>query len=110
MKIRKVSEHLKEELKDPYFKELYELEEQKFSIVKMIVAYRIKNNLNQAQLAEKVGVTQQFISKIENGEFSSFSTLAKVMLAIGYTVKIEPVALTPQKQSRIKKILAAKRK
>ena len=108
MKTRKVSEHLKEELKDAYFKELYELEEQKYSIIKVIINYRIKNNLNQTELADRMGVTQQFISKIENGEFSSFSTLAKVMLNIGYAVKIEPVALTPSRKNKIRELMAAK--
>jgi len=110
MRERTVSEHLKEELKDPYFKELYELEQQKFSIVKLVVGYRIENNLTQSQLAEKVGVTQQFISKIENGEFSSFSTLAKVLFKIGYSLKLKPVALEQARQTTRRKILTAKRK
>ena len=63
----KVSDHLKEKIKDPYFKELYELEAQKYAIVEKIVEYRIKHKMTQGQLAEKVGVTQQQISKIENG-------------------------------------------
>jgi transcriptional regulator with XRE-family HTH domain len=83
-----VSDHLKEELKDPYFRELYELEEQKLSIVKPIIAYRIKHRLSQAQLARKVGVSQQHISKMEGGEFSNIATLEKVLLAIGFTVKM----------------------
>ena len=70
MRLQKVDEHLKEKLKDPYFNELYELEEQKLKIVKPIIQYRVKNKLSQKQLAERVGVTQQHISKIENGEFS----------------------------------------
>ncbi len=37
MRLQKVDEHLKEKLKDPYFKELYELEEQKLKIVKRII-------------------------------------------------------------------------
>lgn len=84
MRLQKVNKHLKEKLKDPYFKELYELEEQKLKIVKRIIEYRVKNKLSQKQLADKVGVTQQHISKIENGEFSSISTLEKVLLFIGY--------------------------
>ena len=66
-------DHLKEELKDPYFKELHELEQQKFGIVRKIIDYRIKNNLSQADLAEHIGVSQQHISKIESAEFSSVS-------------------------------------
>ncbi len=99
---RKVSDHLKEECKDPYFKELWELEEQKLEIVKPIIAYRIKHKLTQGQLAKKINVTQQHISNIENGEFSSIATLEKVLLHLGYTVKIKAVPLTPKAKNRIK--------
>ena len=100
-----VSNHLKEKLKDPYFKELYELEEQKLSIVKRIIEYRIKNNINQGELAKRAGMTQQHISKIENGEFSSVTTLEKVLLFIGYTVKIEAVRLSSKVRNRINKMV-----
>ena len=110
MKIERVDEHLKEKLKDPYFKELYELEEQKLKIVKHIVNYRIKNDLTQKDLAKKIGVTQQHISKIENGEFSSMSTLEKVLLSIGYTVKIQAMPLQASIKRRIEKIIHPKRK
>ena len=91
MRLQKIDEHLKEKLKDPYFKELYELEEQKFKIVKRIIEYRVKNKLSQKQLADKVGVTQQHISKIENGEFSSISTLGKILLFVGYKIKVQAI-------------------
>ncbi len=91
MKPYKISDHLKVKTKDPYFKELYELEVQKYSIVEKIVEYRIKYQLTQGQLAEKVGVTQQQISKVENGEFSSIMTLERILLAIGMTVQIKAV-------------------
>ena len=94
MKPKKVDDLLKEDLKDPYFKELWELEEQKLEIVKPIVEYRIKYSLTQAQLAKKIGVTQQHISNIESGEFSNVTTLEKVLLFVGYKVKIEAVPLT----------------
>lgn len=93
MRVERVEEHLKEKLKDPYFKELYELEEQKLSIVKQIIDYRIKHNITQKQLAKRAKVTQQHISKIENGEFSNIATLEKILLFIGYTVKIKAVPL-----------------
>ena len=96
--MKNVNSHLKEKLKDPYFRELYELEEQKLSIVKRIVDYRIKNNLTQGDLARNIGVTQQYISKIENGEFSNVAVLEKILLSIGFKVKLEVVPL----QKRIK--------
>lgn len=110
MKDHTVSGHLEGKLKDPYFKELYELEEQKFSVVKKIVAFRIQHKLSQNQLAERIGVTQQHISKIENGDFSSFATLAKILFNIGYAVKLQTIPLSRNKYSRVKRALAAKRK
>ena len=108
MSLERVDEHLKEKLKDPYFKELYELEEQKLNVVKRIVNYRIKNNLTQGQLAKKAGVTQQHISKIENGDFSSIVTLEKILLFIGYTVKIKAVPLSHSVKNSIERIVGAK--
>jgi len=108
MKWDSVDKHLQEKLKDPYFKELYELEEQKLGIVKRIIGYRVKHGLNQKQLAGKVGVTQQHISKIEIGDFSSVMTLEKVLLAIGYTVRLRAVPLSPRIANRIEQVLRSK--
>ncbi|MBU1004334.1 MAG: helix-turn-helix domain-containing protein [Nanoarchaeota archaeon] len=110
MKIERVDEHLQEKLKDAYFKEIYELEEQKIDIVKKIIDYRIKNDLSQKDLAKKVNVTQQHISKIENGEFSNIVTLEKVLLAIGYTVKIEIVKLSNRVKYQVERAIRSKRK
>lgn len=110
MKIQRTDSHLQEKLKDPYFKELYELEEQKLRIVKRIVEHRINNKLSQAQLAETAGVTQQHISKIENGEFSSIATLEKVLLFIGYTVKMEAIPVSQEVKHRIDRLRHSKRR
>ncbi|MBI3251840.1 MAG: helix-turn-helix transcriptional regulator [Candidatus Omnitrophica bacterium] len=109
MRIESVDKHLKEKLKDPYFKELYELEEQKLEIVKRIIEYRIKHDLNQRRLAEKVGVTQQHISKIESGDFANVMTLEKVLLAIGFTVRMKVIQLKPVVANRIRKVIHSKR-
>ncbi len=93
MRLEKVDDHLKGKLKDQYFKELYGLEEQKLKIVKKIIEYRIKYKLSQKQLAQKANVTQQHISKIESGEFSNIVTLEKILLFIGYTVRMQAVPL-----------------
>lgn len=93
MRLMRVDDHLKEELKDPYFRELYELEVQKTGIIKRILAYRIKHKFSQGALAKKAGVTQQHISKIENGDFSNIMTLEKILLFIGLTIKLQVVPL-----------------
>jgi transcriptional regulator with XRE-family HTH domain len=103
-------EHLKEKLKDPYFRELYELEEQKLSIVKRIIEYRVRNRISQKRLAGMAGVTQQHISKIENGEFSSIATLEKVLLYIGYTVKMRAIPLRPAIRQKIEVLTRSRHK
>lgn len=107
MKEMTVDEHLQEELKNPYFKELYELEQQKYKIVRKIIDYRIKKKLTQADLAKEAGVTQQHISKIENGEFSSIVTLEKVLLHIGMTVRMKAVELNVRVRKQIAKAMAS---
>ena len=108
MALERVDEHLKEKLKDPYFKELYELEEQKLGIVKRIIAYRLDNSLSQAQLAKKAGVSQQHISKVENGDFSNIVTVEKILLFIGYTVKIQAVPLSEKVKRGIERAIHSK--
>lgn len=106
MKEITVNEHLQEKLKNPYFKELHELEEQKYNIVRKIIDYRIKEKLTQGELAARIGVSQQHISKIESGEFSSVSTLEKVLLGIGMTVRIQAIELNAQTKKRIARVIA----
>ena len=106
MKSMTVNEHLQEKLRNPYFKELHELEHQKFGIIKKIIDYRIKNNLTQSDLAKQIKVSQQHVSKIESGEFSSVATLEKVLLGIGMTVRIEAVRLNPQTYKKIARAMA----
>jgi len=110
MRIAKVNEHLKGKNTDPYFKELYELEEQKLGIVKKIIEYRLKHNITQAELAQRANVTQQHISKIENGEFSSMATLEKVLLHIGCTVRIQAVPLNTRVKGHFSRLFRSARR
>jgi len=103
--IERVDDHLKEKLKDPYFKELYELEQQKLGLVKKIINYRINNNITQGELADQIGVTQQHISKIENTEFTDPVTLAKVLLFIGFRVHMKAEPIKPVTRKKIRRVI-----
>ena len=90
--MRKVDDYIKEKMKkDPGFKERYDLIREKAAVVKEIIEYRIRHNVSQAQLASQIGVTQQYISKIEEGEFSNLDTIENVLHHIGYRLKLEVV-------------------
>ncbi|MDD5477172.1 MAG: helix-turn-helix domain-containing protein [Candidatus Omnitrophica bacterium] len=99
MKSERVEEHLRGKLKNPAFREVYELDQQKLIIAKLIIKYRIKHNLTQGEFAEKVGVTQQHVSKIESGEFSNMSTLEKMLVPLGLGLKFNVVPLRLRSQT-----------
>ena len=93
VRLKSVGEHLREKSKDPLFRELMELEEEKARIASLVVGYRAEHHLNQGQLARKIGVTQQYISKIEEGDFSNLSTIQKILLVLGYHVSLRAFPL-----------------
>jgi len=92
--MKKVDDFIREKMeKDPDFKARYTWTMQKAEIANKIIKYRVKNKLTQAQLARKLGVTQQYISKIEEGEFSNLETAEKILYLMGYGVKISIIPL-----------------
>ena len=80
--------HLNEKLKDPKFKKLYDAERKILEVAIRIHEEREKQRLTQKALAQKAGVTQQQLSKIENGYNSNIITYIKVADALGLTVGI----------------------
>ncbi len=90
--MRKVDDYIKEKLKKhPDFKARHDLLMEKAGVVKKIIAYRIRHKLSQEQLAEAIGVTQQYISKIEEGEFSNLDAIENILEHIGYRLRLAVV-------------------
>ena len=90
--MRKVDDYIKEKIKrNPDFKARYDLLMEKAAVVKKIIEYRIRHKLSQGELAKEIGVTQQYISKIEEGEFSNLDTIESILEHIGYRLKLEVV-------------------
>ena len=59
-------------------------------LCQLIISTRNSLNITQNQLAEKSGVTQSNISKIENGSYHpSISTLKKIANALGKRLVID---------------------
>ena len=97
-----VDRHLERKLKDPLFKELYELEMQKAQIAKLLITERSKRNLTQGQLVRKLGITQQQISKIENGNFTDLKVIQKVLLTLGHSIRVVAVPLRSKARKDLK--------
>jgi len=82
--------HLEEQLKDPIFSEEWERQRPEREYIKAIIAARIEKNLTQKELAEKTGIRQSNISRIENGNCSpTIATLQQLADGVGKTLHIE---------------------
>ncbi len=72
-------DHLHKKLEDPEFRKLYEEERELLEISFQVTEARKKQNLSQQELAIKAHITQQQLSKIENGKNFNISTLLKLL-------------------------------
>jgi ribosome-binding protein aMBF1 (putative translation factor) len=76
-------EHLNEEMKNVHFKKMYEEEKHLLELGLLIIEAREQKGLTQKELAQKSQVTQQQLSKIENGVNCNMLTFIKVSSALG---------------------------
>jgi len=76
-------DHLNKKLLDPKFKKLYEEEKYLLELGLAITEAREHKGLSQRELAKKSQVTQQQLSKIENGINCNMLTFIKVSSALG---------------------------
>jgi len=76
-------EHLNEKMKDDHFKKMYEEEKLMLELGLLIIEAREQKGLTQKELAQKSQVTQQQLSKIENGVNCNMLTFIKVSSALG---------------------------
>lgn len=83
-----LKKHLSENLKDEQFKNLYEQELELSRISLKIHEEREKKQLTQKQLSSIAGITQQQLSKIENGISCNISTLLKACKALNLKLEI----------------------
>jgi DNA-binding XRE family transcriptional regulator len=88
--LENIEGYAQEKLKNKEFKALYEIERAKVSLAQKIAEMRQGKQLNQKALAEKLGVSQQFISQIETGDGQNLTldTLIKIAGSLGRRVRI----------------------
>ena len=77
-------------MKDPEFLKEYEAIQPEMDIIRAIVDARIANNLTQKQLAERTGINQADISKLENGTRNpTINLLKRLAEGMDMILKIE---------------------
>lgn len=88
--MRTFNDMLSEQLKDEEFKKEYDAIQPEMDVVRAIVDARISQNLTQKQLAERTGINQADISRLENGTRNpSINLLKRLADGLGMTLKVE---------------------
>ena len=83
--------YLEEQLKDKDFSERFEKAGRAWDVALQLTTLRKKSGLSQKELAQKVGTSQQQISRLESVSYEghSLSMLRRVAETLGATVKVE---------------------
>ena len=79
----------KEWLKDPEFKKEYDSLQDEFNAILSLIEARNNANLTQAQVAEKMGISQSAVARIESGAWNiKYKTFFNYLKACGKKVAI----------------------
>lgn len=89
---------LNEQLQDEEFKKEWENIQPEMDVIRAMVDARISQNLTQKELADRTGINQADISKLENGTRNpSLKLLKRLADGMGMTLKLEFVPKSPAK-------------
>ena len=86
--MRTFDDMLSKQLKDDEFRKEYEAIQPEMDVIRAIVDARTSQNMTQKELAERTGINQADISKLENGTRNPSVNLLK-RLADGMAAEIE---------------------
>ena len=82
--------YLNGQLNDPEFAEEYEAQKPEYEAIRAVIAARLEQHMTQKDLAEKTGIRQSNISRIESGSTSpTVETLARIAAGLGKQLKID---------------------
>ena len=88
--MRTFDDMLSKQLENEEFKKEYESIQPEMDVIRAIVDARTSQNLTQKELAERTGINQADISKLENGTRNpSINLLKRLADGMGMALKIE---------------------
>lgn len=88
--------HLEGKLQSQRFQKLYAEEAQLARLAVQVQEVRQELGLSQQDVAKRANVTQQQLSRVENGANCNLTTLLKVCRALGLRVELEPLKTESQ--------------
>ena len=88
--MKTLKEFKDEQMKDSEFVKEYEAIQPELDVIRAIVDARTSQNMTQKELAERTGINQADISKLENGTRNpSVNLLKRLAEGLGMALKIE---------------------
>lgn len=85
-----LKKYIERQMDNPEFAKEYEAMRPEYEAIRSMIAARLESNMTQKELAEKTGIRQSNISRIENGTSSpTVDTLARIAAGMGKQLKIE---------------------
>ena len=86
----KFDDFLNDQLKDPEIKREYDALQPERTIMQTLIDARKRSGLTQKELAERTGIAQSDISKLEHGNANpSLRTLQRLASGMGMTLRLE---------------------
>lgn len=93
--MKTLDEFMEEQMSNPAFREEYEKIQPEMDVIRALIDARISRNMTQKQLAERTGIDQADISKLENGTRNpSLNLLKRLADGMDMVLKIEFVPKT----------------
>ena len=81
--------YLEEQLKDPDFKKEWDDHEMEYQLTMMLMKEREAQHMTQTELAERTGIRQSNISRIEKGQASpTLATLRRIARGLGKELQV----------------------
>lgn len=96
-------EAIAEELRDPAFRAEWERTALARAVAVEVVRYRAEHGLSQRRLAERLGMKQPQLARLEGGDVNpSIDTLMRLSKVLGmeFRIDIHPARVTPELVSR----------